>query len=107
MTTLTIEGKQYVLVRAEQYDRLVAAQQTMPELPPRNRQGRRPAAATTIVMIARAFIRRRLAAGWTQEDFAREAGVRVTTIARIESGKHRPQRATVQRLDRVLDRAGV
>ena len=106
MTTIIIEGKQYVLVPAEQYDRMLGSAGSLPALPKKNRSGRRPAVATAQVMIARTIVRRRHAADMTQVELARRAGIRVETICRLEAGKHRPQRATIDLIDRVLTEAG-
>ncbi|MCE9553116.1 MAG: helix-turn-helix domain-containing protein [Planctomycetes bacterium] len=51
------------------------------------------------------MIRQRKAAGLTQEELARRAGVRQETICRLESGKHSPTVRTVQRIERALARA--
>jgi transcriptional regulator with XRE-family HTH domain len=52
--------------------------------------------------IARTLIRRRIEAGLTQKALAKRAGVRLETISRLESAKHRPTRETILRLDKAL-----
>jgi DNA-binding XRE family transcriptional regulator len=79
---------------------------TLPALPPPDADGNYPAAEALDVLLARQIIRRRQAAGWTQAELARRAGVRQETVSRIESGKHAPTVATVDKLDRALREGG-
>ena len=58
-------------------------------------------------ILARKLIKRRVAAGWTQEALAERAGVRVETISRLESGKHRPHQSTIVKLDEAFEQVGV
>ena len=78
---------------------------SLPALPPPNPSGNRPARSAMIAMIARKLVRRRAAIGITQAQLAQRAGVRPETISRIEGGKHRPQRATLLKIDAALDEA--
>ena len=55
--------------------------------------------------LARKLIRDRVAAGLSQRELARRAGVRVETLCRIETGKHTPNVATIDKLDRALTQA--
>jgi len=57
-------------------------------------------------MIARDIIRQRTAAGMTQEQLAKRAGVSTETIMRLEGGKHQPQAATTEKIDEVFGTAG-
>jgi DNA-binding XRE family transcriptional regulator len=77
----------------------------LPALPPLGEDGNRPAVEFARVSIARTMIRDRRAAGLSQEELARLAGVRQETISRIESGKHSPTIRTVEKIDRVLRQA--
>ena len=77
----------------------------LPTFPPADEEGRRPALAFARVSIARSIIQERRAAGLTQEELARLAGVRQETICRLESGKHSPTVRTVAKIDRVLQAA--
>lgn len=74
----------------------------LPEYPAADAEGNRPAAEYARVSIARKIIRDRAAAGLTQQELARRAGVRQETISRLESGKHSPTVRTVDKIDRVL-----
>jgi transcriptional regulator with XRE-family HTH domain len=48
------------------------------------------------------MIRSRRAAGLTQVELARRAGVRPETLNRIEQGKHSPGIATMQKIEQAL-----
>lgn len=92
---LTIDGKRYAVVPLD----------TWPALPPADAEGFRPAKEAVAAVMARTLIRRRVALGLEQKQLARLAGVRVETISRLESGRHKPRRETVQRLESALHRA--
>jgi DNA-binding XRE family transcriptional regulator len=72
---------------------------------PRDAWGNYPAADALQVSIARSILRQRRAAGLTQVQLARLAGIRPETLNRIEKGKHVPSVATVDRIDRALTKA--
>lgn len=94
--TLIIDGVDYVVIpRAEYEGRL-------PKLPPPDARGERPARLAIRAVIARSLIRRRTAAGVDQKRLAQLAGVRAETISRIESGRYRPRRETMLRIDQAL-----
>lgn len=94
--TLNIDGVDYVVIpRAEYEGRL-------PKLPPADARGERPAKAAVQAVIARSLIRRRTDAGLDQKQLATLAGVRAETISRIESGRYRPQRETMLRIDQAI-----
>jgi DNA-binding XRE family transcriptional regulator len=78
-----------------------------PRLPRTDSNGNRPAKETIQIIIARQIIGRRKAAGWTQEELARQAGVRQETVSRLETGRHPPNVGTVDKIDRALKRVGV
>ncbi len=111
-------GKRFVLVEEHELRRLerLAAKEMaaggfshetieLPALPPADEHGNRPAVAFARASIARSIIRDRRAAGLSQQELARRAGVRQETVSRIESGKHSPTVRTVEKIDRVLQRA--
>ncbi len=81
--------------------------ENVPLLPPAGADGNYPAAETLRALLAQQLVRRRRAAGWTQAELASRAGVRQETVSRLESGKHAPNVATVDKLDRALKTAGV
>ena len=102
--TLTIEGQRFVVIPEDQYQELLGENRE-PPLPETDAKGNYPAVASARSVLARQIIRRRRAAGLTQKDLAKWAGVRVETLNRLEHGKHSPNVATVDKLVRVLKRA--
>jgi DNA-binding XRE family transcriptional regulator len=98
---LELDGKAYVVVPREEYDRLVKAAR-LPALPETDEDGNYPAIEYARVSLARKIILRREAIGWTQAELARRAGMRVETLCRLETGKVTPSTATVDKLDRAL-----
>ncbi|MEX2672457.1 MAG: helix-turn-helix transcriptional regulator [Phycisphaeraceae bacterium] len=97
---LTIEGKEYAVIPMEEYRRLTGA--NLPSLPQPNAQGTRPAREAIRTTLARSVITKRLAAGLTQKELAQRAGISAETLSRIESAKHRPQAATLERIAAAL-----
>ena len=71
-------------------------------LPPRDARGNYPAAEALQVSIARSILRGRRAAGLTQVELARLAGIRTETLNRIEKGKHSPSVPTIEKIERAL-----
>jgi DNA-binding XRE family transcriptional regulator len=110
---ITSGGKRFILVEEGEWQRLrqlaasadAKSNGPLPDLPPADVEGNRPAVAYARVAIARKVIEARRAAGLSQEELARRAGVRQETISRIESGKHSPTIRTVEKIDRALKRA--
>jgi DNA-binding XRE family transcriptional regulator len=105
--SLNIDGRGYTAIPNETFDRLVErlGDVTLPELPTPNRRGNRPARETLRAHMARKLIRRRVAAGLTQEQLAEAAGVSVKTISRLEAAEHTPQSATIDKIDAALNDA--
>lgn len=77
----------------------------LPPLPPRNRSSRRPAAAYILASIAREILADHKAAGLTQQELAKRAGIRQETLSRIESGRHTPTLRTLRKIDRALGKS--
>jgi len=102
MQTITRKGKKFVLVPAEQWERLASGGVAMPPVPDADAAGSRPAVAFARAVIARRIIRDRTAAGLSQAQLARRAGVRVETLNRIERAKVTPDTATIAKIDRAL-----
>jgi ribosome-binding protein aMBF1 (putative translation factor) len=110
--TIEIAGKRLVILEEADFLRLRSARtranpqargrETLPPLPPRNKSGRRPAAAYILASIARDVVRDRKAAGLTQQQLADRAGIRQETLSRIESGKHIPTAKTLQKIEAAL-----
>jgi DNA-binding XRE family transcriptional regulator len=100
--SLKIEGKELVIMPRADFDALMERAGTMPKLPKPAKDGSVPAVAYARADIAREVVRRRIAAGMTQQELARRVGVRAETISRLEAGKHVPRLETMERIDRVL-----
>jgi DNA-binding XRE family transcriptional regulator len=77
----------------------------LPPLPSPDAKGNYPALPYARASLARKFVRRRQAAGLTQVELARRAGIRPETLNRLEQGRHTPTVATVDKLDRALAEA--
>jgi ribosome-binding protein aMBF1 (putative translation factor) len=95
-----LEESEYQLLRSRK--RSAQATSDLPPLPPVNASGRRPAAAYILASIAREIVTDRKAAGLTQQELAKRAGIRQETLSRIESGKHTPTLKTLKKIDRIL-----
>ena len=106
--TILLEGKPYVVLPRDEYDRLTALAKAgeLPPLPQPDAKGNYPAVEYARASLARKIIRDRIAAGMSQRDLALRAGVRVETLCRIETGKHVPSVPTIDKLDRALKQAG-
>lgn len=106
--TVEIAGKRLVILEESDYLQLrsrrktARSQREVAPVPPRNRSGRRPAAAYILASIAREIVADRKAAGFTQQELAKRARIRQETLSRIESGKHTPTLKTLKKIDRAL-----
>jgi DNA-binding XRE family transcriptional regulator len=110
VSTVTLEGKKYVMMPQEEYQRLVARAEGdfevgLPPLPSKDADGNYPALEALDVSIAREIIRTRRQLGLSQAELARRAGVRIETLNRIEKVKVTPSVATIDKIDRVLREA--
>jgi DNA-binding XRE family transcriptional regulator len=104
--TISLGGKSYVILERSEYEQLVtlAKAAELPPLPEPDAEGNYPAVEYTRASIARSLVRDRVAAGLSQKELAQRAGIRMETLCRIETGKHTPSVATLQKLDRALKR---
>ena len=101
--TIEIKGERFVLIPEAEYEAELAA--TLPPLPPVFPDGTREARACIRVSIARDIIQERRELGLTQTQLAKLAGIRQETLSRLESGKHRPNERTVERIEAAFKRA--
>jgi len=99
--TIALAGANYVILPEADY-RNLTAESGEPPLPPPDARGNYPALETMQALIARDILRSRRAAGLTQVELARRAGIRAETLSRIEKGRHSPSVATVDKIDRAL-----
>ena len=108
--TVTLEGRQFVIVPREEYDFLLeragmVKDIELPALPEPNANGCYPAVEYGCASLARKLIKRRWSVGLTQKELSRLAGIRPETLNRLERGKTVPAVATVDRLIKALERA--
>jgi transcriptional regulator with XRE-family HTH domain len=73
-------------------------------LPTPDAHGNVPAVAYARASLARKIIRDRSAAGLSQRELAKRAGISFEHLSRIESGKHTPSVPTIEKIDRALVR---
>ena len=93
--TVVLDGKRFVILPEDEYQRMTA-------LPPADSAGNRPAVSAMRAILARDIVRDRQQVGWSQAELARRAGIRVETLNRIETGKHTPSVATIEKIDTAL-----
>ena len=104
--TIHLNGRAYVIVEREQYERLATLAKIgdLPALPEPDERGNVPAVDYARASIARGIIQDRVRAGLNQRELAKRAGIRVETLCRIETGKHTASVATIEKIDRVLQK---
>lgn len=104
--TIVVDGKPYVLLSRDEYDRLTSLAKTaeLPPLPKPDAQGNYPAVEYARASLARKIIRDRVSAGLTQRELAKLAGISFEHLCRIETGKHVPSVPTIDKIDRALKR---
>ena len=99
-TTVEIMGTRFVLIPEVELEAI----ESLPPLPPVLPNGNREALPLIRVSIAREIIKERHELGLTQAQLAKLAGIRQETLSRLESGKHKPNVRTVERIDAALRR---
>jgi ribosome-binding protein aMBF1 (putative translation factor) len=97
--TIVLDGKRFVILPEAEFRRITA-------LPPADAKGNRPAVSAMRAVLARDIVSDRERVGWTQAELARRAGIRVETLNRIETGKHTPSVASIEKIDAALQTAG-
>jgi ribosome-binding protein aMBF1 (putative translation factor) len=106
--TLELQGRQYVLLPLDEFEQLrkAAGREELPRLPAKFSDGTRPAAETIRVILARRIVAARNAAGISQAELARLAGMQVATLNRIERAKVMPDAKTVAKIEKALKGKG-
>jgi len=106
--TIMVDGRPYVLLPREEYERLttLAKAADLPPLPHPDAAGNYPAVEYARASLARKIIRDRVAAGLSQRKLATLAGISIEHLCRIETGKHIPTVPTIDKIDRALKQAG-
>jgi DNA-binding XRE family transcriptional regulator len=107
-STVTLSGRDYIILPKHEYDRLarraaVIDDVALPSLPRQLPDGNYPALEAGRAILARKLVKRRWAAGLTQAEVARRAGIRKETLCRIEKAKVTADTATVTKIVRVLE----
>ena len=106
--TLMIGGKEYVVLEREEYDSLRgrAARATeplnLPALPKPDASGNVPAVEYSRASLARKLILARREVGLSQAELARQSGIRVETLNRLEKGKHTADVATIDKIEAAI-----
>ena len=98
-TTIEIMGMRFVLMPEAELAALEG-----PDLPPIAPDGTCEALPFVRASIARDVIRERRELGLTQAQLAKLAGIRQETLSRLESGKHKPNVRTIERIEAALKR---
>ena len=106
--TLELEGRQYVVLPLDEFEQLrkAAGRDELVPLPPKFSDGSRPAAETVRAILARRIVQARNAAGISQKELARLAGMQVATLNRIERAKMMPDARTVAKIEKTLAKKG-
>jgi DNA-binding XRE family transcriptional regulator len=107
---LELDRRRWVVLPEEDYLRLVdrVCEQGGPGwemLPAMDSHEHLDAVDWARASLARKIIRRRRAAGLTQVELSRRAGVRPETLNRVEKGRTTPSVATIAKLERALESA--
>lgn len=102
---LELAGKKWAILPEKDYRKLAAQagqEGDWPALPAPDADGHYPAVEYARASLARKIIKARRAAGLTQADLARRAGIRPETLNRIEKAKTSADTATIVKIDRAL-----
>jgi DNA-binding XRE family transcriptional regulator len=104
--TIVVDGKPYVLLPRAEYERLttLAKAAELPPLPKPDSEGNYPAVEYARASLARKIIAGRAAAGLSQRELAKLAGISFEHLCRIETGKHTPSVPIIDKIDRALKR---
>lgn len=100
--TIRVGPEEVFVLSRKDFEELMEKAGILPPFPPFDANGTCDAIAASEVSIAREVISRRIAAGLTQTELAKRAGVRLETISRLEAAKHVPRYETVVRIDNAL-----
>ncbi|MFA6134263.1 MAG: helix-turn-helix transcriptional regulator [Phycisphaerae bacterium] len=103
-----LSGQRWAIMSEKEYKRLAARAGEAgpwPELPKAGAKGEYPAVEYARASLARKIIKSRRAAGLSQADLARRAGIRPETLNRLEKGKTTPDVATIAKIERALEKS--
>ncbi|HWE93583.1 MAG TPA: helix-turn-helix domain-containing protein [Tepidisphaeraceae bacterium] len=102
MKTLVEKGRKFVLVPVEAWEKIACGAVALPELPEPDAEGNMDALEFARATIARGIIRDRVAAGLSQAELARRAGIQPAVLNRIEKAKVVPDNSTIKKIDAAL-----
>jgi ribosome-binding protein aMBF1 (putative translation factor) len=107
LQTILVDGKPYVLLPREDYERLtrLAKAADLPAAAAAGAEGEAVIDTITRAGLARRIIRGRADAGLSQRELAKLAGISFEHLCRIETGKHTPGLATIEKIERALKKA--
>jgi transcriptional regulator with XRE-family HTH domain len=102
--TVKRNGKRYVMIDEADFPKPAKKMDAddLPPLPAADADGNMPAIEYMRASIARQLVTERRAAGLTQAELARRAGIRPETLNRLEKAKHSADEATMKRIERAL-----
>jgi len=107
--TLIIGGKKFAVIPYDDYRQLLKGslpdESGLPPLPKQLPSGNYPAHVYMRASIARDIIKGRRAAGLTQAELARRAGIQPAVLNRIEKAKVEAETATVDKIMNALNAA--
>jgi DNA-binding XRE family transcriptional regulator len=93
-------GTRFVLIPQAELEAI----EGLPPLPPVFPDGTREAQPFIRASIARDIIKERHELGLAQAQLAKLAGIRQETLSRLESGKHKPNMRTIERIEAAFKR---
>lgn len=105
LETIEKNGTTYAMVPLDAWEKLLSGDIEMAAVPAADANGDRPALPFMRAVIARGIIRDRVAAGLSQAELARRAGIEPATLNRIEKAGVTPDQATIMRIHNALNRA--
>jgi DNA-binding XRE family transcriptional regulator len=96
--SVELDGIRYVILRESVFELLCQKASIAHDAPPSEEEASSPGFDLDQPSLAHKLVRRRRAAGLSQAELARRAGVRPETLNRIERGRTTPDFATVRKL---------
>jgi DNA-binding XRE family transcriptional regulator len=96
--TVELDGVRYVILREMVFELLCRKAGVLCQGPPMDEDPASPGVGLDRAGLAEKLVRRRQAAGLSQAELARRAGVRPETLNRIERGRTTPDFATIRKL---------
>lgn len=104
LQTFVLDGRRYVVLAEEEYQRMREKAEA-PALPAADASGNFPAIEAMRATLARGILHDRLALGLSRAEFARDAGISLRTLERIEQGNVTPSVPTARKIEQALEKA--